>query len=107
MHRQKCYMVYVTVPDGRTGTRLARELVRRKLAACVNIVPRIRSVYWWQGKIETGNEALLIIKTSGRCLAALERAVHELHPYSVPEFVAVTLDHVAPKYREWLETSIG
>ena len=85
---------------------LARELVEQRLAACVNIIPRIESIYRWQGRIETGAEQLLLIKTTRERLDALRAALLARHPYEVPEFVLIQPDEVAEPYRAWLVESV-
>lgn len=81
---------------------LARDLVERKLAACVNVIEKIRSIYRWQGKIEDEGEQLLIIKTVSERVAELRAALFAQHPYDVPEFVVIRLDDLSDAYRDWL-----
>src|SRR5687767_3006526 len=95
-------IVLVTVPDAATGTRLARALVEERLAACVNRVPGLTSVYRFESSVHEDREELLVIKTTAARLEGLERRVVELHPYEVPEFVVVSIDHAAPAYAAWL-----
>jgi len=93
-------VVLVTHPV-RGARAFARELVRRRLAACVQLVP-IASVYRWRGRVEQAREALLAIKTVRAQLAALERHVRGAHPYDVPEFVVLVPSAVAAPYLAWL-----
>jgi periplasmic divalent cation tolerance protein len=81
---------------------LANELVEKRLAACVNILPQIHSVYRWQGNIENDAEQLLLIKTVQERLDALKLALFARHPYEVPEFVVIRMDDVSSPYRKWL-----
>ncbi len=99
-------VVLVTAPDLKTARKLARAVLTARMAACVNIVPRIESHYWWQGRIESGSELLLIIKTTRTRLAALEKVVLANHPYDTPEFVALPLQGGAEKYLAWLAASV-
>ena len=98
-------VVLTTFPaDGDVET-FAATLVNEKLAACVNILPPMRSIYRWQGKIEKADERQLIIKTSLGRLRALEKRLKELHPYEVPEFLAVMADSTETDYLSWLTQS--
>ena len=85
---------------------LARELVEQRLAACVNVLPRVESIYRWQGKIETDAEQLLLIKTTAERVDALRAALVARHPYEVPEFVVIKPELVAEPYRAWLVESV-
>lgn len=99
-------VVFVTVPNRPTATRLAKILVQEQRAACVNIVPAIESHYVWQGKLETARELLLVIKTTRRGYAALERRIKALHPYSVPEIVALAIQQGSASYLKWLRDAV-
>jgi periplasmic divalent cation tolerance protein len=99
-------IVLVTAPDLKTARRLARAIVRERLAACANIIPRIESHYRWRNKLESSGEALLIFKTARAKLAALEKAVLDRHPYDTPEVIVVPLAAGNARYLEWLGTSL-
>lgn len=88
------------------AAELAADLVEKRLAACVSIVPRIASVYRWQGKVERSDEQLLIIKTVDERIAALKDAIFARHPYDVPEFIVVAIDDISDAYRDWLIGSV-
>lgn len=92
----------VTAPDLKTARLLARAALKARLIACANLVPKIESHYWWQGKIESGNEILLILKTRKSKLAALEKLVAVKHPYDTPEFLVLPLTAGSRKYLGWL-----
>jgi periplasmic divalent cation tolerance protein len=95
-----------TVGSLEEGRRIARELVERRLAACVNLVPELTSVYRWEGAVEEAEEVLLVMKTTEARLAALEAAVRELHSYEVPEFVALRVEAGSRPYLKWLLDSV-
>ena len=103
----KFTFVLVTAPDLKTARALARAALSARLIACANLVPKIESHYWWRGKIESGAEVLLVLKTQTSKLAALEKLVLAEHPYDTPEFVALPLNAGNKKYLDWLESSCG
>ncbi|VDN82302.1 unnamed protein product [Brugia pahangi] len=82
-------VVYVTVPNSTVAQQIAREVVKSKYAACVNIVPTITSIYEWEGTVEEDKESLLVMKTKSTALDALKTKVLSMHPYKVPEFIAL------------------
>ena len=98
-------LVLVTAPDLKTARALAKVALQAKLAACANLVPKIESHYWWQGKIESGAEVLLIFKTAKTKLAALEKLILSKHPYDTPEFLVLPLRAGSQKYLGWLAES--
>ena len=81
---------------------MARDLVERRLAACVNIVPRVHSIYRWEGAVMADDEQLLLIKTTTDRLRELKDAVFAAHPYDVPEFVVLAIDRIEGPYLDWL-----
>ena|ERR1700741_4119488 len=98
--------VLITAPDKEEASRLAELLVERNLAACVQILPAVESVYRWQGKIERQPEVLLIAKTIAAKFAELEREVRAVHSYETPEIVALPLTAWSEPYRQWLNASV-
>jgi periplasmic divalent cation tolerance protein len=96
--------VLVTAPTERAGD-IARGIVESQLAACVNIVPSLRSIYRWQGKICDEQESLLIIKSRASCFSALREKVLELHPYEVPEVIALPITEGHLPYLQWIDDS--
>jgi len=98
-------IVLVTAPDLKTARRLARAALSARLIACANLIPKIESHYRWRGKIETGAEILLILKTRKTRLAALEKLILARHPYDTPEFIVLSLNAGNPKYLTWLAES--
>lgn len=99
-------LVYCTCPDDETTNQLAEMLVSKQLAACVNIVSGIQSVYAWQGKVQFDDEALLLIKTTSSAYEELQTVLREQHPYELPEIVAVTITTGLPDYLEWINQSV-
>lgn len=97
-------IVYGTCPERHAET-LARVLVDAHLAACVNIVPGIRSIFRWKGRVQQDTESLLIIKTTQARYPDLEKAWRDRHPYELPELLAVPVAAGSPDYLSWLETS--
>ena len=97
----------MTAPDRKTARKLAQVALAAKLAACVNLVPGIESHYWWQGRLETGKEILLILKTTTAQLAALERCLLAVHPYDTPEFLVVPVSGGSNRYLAWLNANCG
>jgi periplasmic divalent cation tolerance protein len=100
-------IVLCTVPDRESAERIATMLVTERLAACVNIVPGITSVYRWQEKIETDSELLLVIKTGQGVSETLQNRILHLHPYELPEIIAVPIEEGLPGYLDWLTDSLG
>jgi len=95
-------VVLVTCANEEQGALIARSLVGERLAACVNLVADIRSIYRWRDKLEDDRETLLLVKTRTRLLARVERRVRELHTYEVPELVALPLSRGSGPYLDWL-----
>jgi periplasmic divalent cation tolerance protein len=98
----KFAIVLVTAPDLKIARALAKAALQAKLIACANLVPKIESHYWWQGKIESSAEVLLILKTRKAKLAALEKLILAEHPYDTPEFLVLPLVAGSKKYLDWL-----
>src|SRR5687767_6701355 len=95
-------VVLVTAPNVKVARKLAKACLEARAAACVNIVPRVESHYWWQGKVERGNEFLLLIKTTAARLRPLEKCVLANHPYDTPEFVVLPISAGNRRYLEWI-----
>ncbi|RPI71056.1 MAG: divalent-cation tolerance protein CutA [Geobacteraceae bacterium] len=99
-------MVFVTVPGLKDGSRISKGVLNSRLAACVTIIPGVRSMYWWEGKIARANEAMLVVKTTRNQYRRLERKIMELHPYEVPEIIAIPLVAGSPQYIEWVKREV-
>ena len=100
-------LVLVTVPEMETGKRLARRLVEHKIAACVNLIPQVVSVYRWEGRVQEDSEIILYIKTSSALLDSLERVIKEMHPYETPEFIVLSALECEERYGKWWSESLG
>jgi uncharacterized protein involved in tolerance to divalent cations len=101
------HLVLVTAPDLKTARHLARAALEARLIACANLIPGLESHYWWQKKIETGREVLVLMKTSRTRLAALEKLILEKHPYDTPEFLVTPLKSGAARYLQWIANSVA
>ncbi len=99
-------VVLTTVEEQEDGERLARLLVERELAACVQILPPMISIYRWQGAIERASEVLLLIKTTRAAYPRLETAIKENHPYQTPEIIALPVEAGSGEYLSWLAASV-
>src|ERR1035437_9440029 len=96
--RGKYAVVLVTAPDVKTARKLARAALEARLIACANLIPKIESYYRWQGKIESGTEVLMVLKTTTARLAALESLIVAKHPYDTPEFVVLPINRGNKRY---------
>lgn len=100
-------VVFMTAADGDEATRIAELLVNKRLAACVQILREIESIYRWNGKVQREKELLLLAKTTAAQFDDLQKAVREIHSYDTPEIVAVKMAYVSETYRAWLVGNIG
>jgi len=99
-------IVFSTAGSEEEALKIAQNLVERQLAACVNIVPRIQSIYRWQGKMESSSEWLLLIKTTAEMFTGVREAIAALHSYDVPECISVEIEDGSPAYLQWIADSI-
>ena len=95
-------LVITNCADEETANSIALAVVEAQLAACVNILPRVQSIYRWQGAVESAVEVPLLIKTTAAAYPALEAAIRERHPYDVPEIIALPITAGLPAYLNWL-----
>jgi periplasmic divalent cation tolerance protein len=96
-------LIFSTCPNARVAKKLATTLVKERLAACVNIVPGMRSIYRWQGNVETAGEVLMIIKARAADYPRIEKRLRALHPYELPEILAVGIQNGLDAYLRWIE----
>jgi periplasmic divalent cation tolerance protein len=99
-------LILTTVGTEEDASRIARLLVEERLAACVNVVPGVRSVYWWEGRVNLDAELLLLVKTTEPLVDAVQARLAEVHPYDIPEFVVVEPERLAPRYLQWVIDSV-
>lgn len=95
-------LVFTNLPDHDAAVALARALVERRLAACVNVLGAATSIYRWRQTVETAQEVPLLIKTRAPLYAEVEAAIRELHPYELPEIIAVPVERGLPQYLQWV-----
>ena len=99
-------MLLVTASGVEEAERIARKVVEKRLAGCVNIIPKIRSIYRWQGKVQEDREAMLLIKTDAKHLKKLKKRIKKIHSYDVPEILVFTIDEGDDDYLKWLKSSL-
>lgn len=96
-------VVLCTCPDNTCARALAQTLLNEKLAACVNLIPQVTSLYCWQGKMEESQEVQLVIKSRRTLFGVLQQRIQTLHPYEVPEILAMPVLNGSPAYLQWLQ----
>lgn len=96
-------LIHCTCPDRSSADIIARQLVEQRLAACVSAVPAVTSTYIWEGAVETAEEVLLLVKSNRRNYPRLEQAIVSMHPYELPEIIAVPVEQGLPEYLQWID----
>ena len=99
-------LVLVTAPTTEEAETIAGKIVEKELAACVNIVPKIRSIYRWQGEVQEDREVLMLIKTSARHLEKLKKRILKMHSYDIPEFLVFNVDEGDEAYLKWMGSTL-
>lgn len=99
-------VVFTTTGSAEEARTIARTLVDQHLAACVNIVPQIESIYRWEGKVESAQECLLLIKTTAACFPAVREAIHAGHSYELPECICLPVEQGSEGYLKWIEAGV-
>jgi len=98
-------IVFVTCANSKQADKISQALIKAKLAACVNLINPINSLFWWQGKVDSCKETLLIIKTKRSLFSRLEKLIKSLHSYEVPEIIALPIVKGSKKYLDWINDS--
>lgn len=96
-------MIFVTCPNKKVANKIADTLLRKKLIACANILPNVKSKYWWKEKVEKSTEVLVVMKTKSKLFDDAKKEIKSLHTYSVPEIVCVKIDKGANEYLKWIK----
>ncbi len=99
-------LVLCACPDEDTAVNIAENIVAQRLAACVNVLPSVYSVYQWQENVESAKENMLMIKTTTTKYPSLEKVIKSLHPYDIPEIIAIDITSGLPEYLKWIDSSI-
>jgi periplasmic divalent cation tolerance protein len=107
MNQESLRLVLVTFPDLEKARQVGTSLIESQLAACVNLLPAVESIYRWQGQIEQTAEVLAIFKTTAHAIAAFEARLTALHPYEVPEIIVLKPEQVAASYARWVGESVA
>ncbi|EHO42669.1 CutA1 divalent ion tolerance protein [Caldithrix abyssi DSM 13497] len=100
-------VVFCTTPDTKTAEAIAQKLVENGLAACCNLIPGLTSIYTWKGKVQKDAEVLMMIKTDDRQYQKLEQTIKELHPYEVPEVIALDIKRGSKDYLKWIQEVVS
>jgi periplasmic divalent cation tolerance protein len=99
-------IVFTTCGSQEEAEKIARNLVENRLAACVNIIPQVRSIYRWEGKVESAEEWLLVVKTTADKFVQVREAIRSLHSYELPECVAIPIEEGSAEYLRWIEDNV-
>ena len=99
-------VIFITASGKKEAHKLAKALIEKRLAACVNIIDKVESLFWWQGKVDKAREALLIVKSKKEKLKLIIKLVKSMHSYSVPEIIALPIAEGYKKYLEWINGSV-
>ena len=104
MAKNGLIVILITAGNAEEAEKISKTLVKRRLAACVNVIPEVSSQFWWQDKLETAKESLLIVKTKGVLLPEVIKSVKKVHTYSVPEIIALPISGGNPDYLDWVDS---
>jgi len=106
MEQRNYIVVFITVKDSEEAQKIANSLLKRRQAACVNIVPEVNSHFWWKDKLDSTRESLLIVKTKESLLPELMKSVKKIHSYSIPEIIALPIVGGSQDYLDWIDSEV-
>jgi len=106
MEQHNYIVVFITTKDTEEAQKIAVALLKRRLAACVNIVPEVNSHFWWQDKLDSAKESLLVIKTKDTLLPDIVKSVKKIHSYTVPEIIALPIVGGDQDYLDWIDNEV-
>ena len=106
MEERNFIVVFITTRDAEEAEKISKALVKRRQAACVNIVPEVSSRFWWKDKLDTARESLLVVKTRDTLLPDIIKSVKKIHSYSVPEIIALPIVGGNPDYLDWIDSEV-
>jgi periplasmic divalent cation tolerance protein len=106
MEQHNYIVIFITVRDAEEAEKISKALVKRRLAACVNIVPQVNSHFWWKDKLDSSKECLLVVKTRDSLLPDIIKSVKKMHSYSVPEIIALPIVGGNQDYLDWIDNEV-
>ena len=106
MEQHTYVVVFITTRDAEEAEKIGKTLVKRRQAACVNIIPEVSSHFWWKDKLDSSKESLLVVKTRDSLLPDIVKAVKKIHSYSVPEIIALPIVGGNPDYLDWIDSEV-
>ena len=106
MEQHTYVVVFITTKDAEEAEKIGKTLVKRRQAACVNIIPEVSSHFWWKDKLDASQESLLVVKTRGSLLPDIIKSVKKMHSYSVPEIIALPIVGGNPDYLDWIDSEV-
>jgi len=101
------FVIFTTCPNKKCAEKISTILVKKKLVACVNIISNVKSIYWWEEKIEKSSEVLLIMKTKEKLFSSIKEEILKNHPYKIPEIICLKIEKGNEKYLNWIEEVVG
>jgi periplasmic divalent cation tolerance protein len=106
LNKKQYCLLFSTTGNQEEASRIASHLVENRLVACVNIIPSIRSIYWWNDQVNDESESLLLMKTEKSKIKQVETAIKSIHSYETPELIAMQLDYGMPDYLSWVSNTV-